>query len=109
MIDFGTLLDSSLIHTLLKCTNQSRSIRLTNPKVIVYSLITCRSSKMPPRLVLARLENVGENRFGFGTLDGNERSLLCSDLLTTTDERFSFYYFKMISQNESFKSLVCGL
>ena len=106
---FRRIMISLRFHRLLICKFQWRSIRLTNPWVVEYSLTTRHSSTLPSWLGLADLENFHKNHIGLGTLCGNERSLLCSHLFPTTGEHFSFYNFKMISQNESFKSLVCGL
>ncbi len=72
MIDLGTLFVSFLIHYLLSSTNQRRSIRLTNPLVVEYSFNTHYSSRLPPQLVLAGLENFLKNHVGFGTLHGRE-------------------------------------
>ena len=74
MRDFtGDYFDSSDFHFLLRSTSQSRSIRLTNPKVVIYSILTHHSSRLPPKLILAGLENFQNNRIGFGTLYGHEQ------------------------------------
>jgi len=69
---FRKIIVSFHFHFLLRSNLQSRSIRLTNPKVVNHSLITCHSSRMPPQLFLAGIENFRKNRVGFGTLHGRE-------------------------------------
>ena len=90
---FKRIIVSLYFHRLLICKFQWRSIRLTNPWVVEYSLTTRHSSTLPSWLSLADLENFHKNHIGLGTLCGNERSLLCSHLFPTTGEHFSFYNF----------------
>lgn len=87
---FRRIISSLRFHRLLICKFQWRSIRLTNPWVVEYSLTTRHSSTLPSWLGLADLENFHKNHIGLGTLCGNERSLLCSHLFPTTEEHFSF-------------------
>lgn len=59
-------------HYLLNSNFQSRSIRLTNPYVVIYSIRTRHSLRLPPQLILARLENFQNNRIRLGTFYGHE-------------------------------------
>ena len=63
---FRDMIYASRFHYLLNSKSQWRSLRETTPWVVAYSLLTCYSSTMPPRLILAGLENVHKNRVGLG-------------------------------------------